>query len=165
MRLQRLISTLVVALGTMVAVMSQADAANLGLADVKNAEYYSIMDRKIYKFKDGGAAMGGGGGINLHKVLFGDLNNDGQGDAAVVLEESGGASAIYYQLSAVINKNGKPLQIDSVMLGDHVRIDKFRIENGAIVVELTSSPRFPPVQRKTVKYRLVGNKLVGPPAF
>ncbi|MDE2840156.1 MAG: hypothetical protein OXM03_05965, partial [Chloroflexota bacterium] len=53
-------------------------------------------------------------------VALGDLNGDGIWDAAVVLEASGGGSGTFRSLEAVINEDGAPVHVASVLLGDRV---------------------------------------------
>ena len=53
-------------------------------------------------------------------MCFGDINNDGAPDAAVVLAASGGGSGTFYSLEAVVNQYGKPVDIASISLGDRI---------------------------------------------
>ena len=74
-------------------------------------------------------------------VAHGDLNGDGTSDAAIILWENSGGSGTFVHLAAVSNEGGKPRHIDSVSLGDRVKIQSLSIKGGVITVEiLTQGP-------------------------
>jgi hypothetical protein len=144
----------------------------LTLESVRNAEYRS----KYYE--DGPVRLNNGrhetkidpdsdmkAFIELtDKIAFGDLNGDGNPDAAVILLSSGGGSGGFFELAAMINQNGKPQQAAMQYLGDRVDIKSIAIKSGIIVVDmLTHGPNDPqccPTVRKTQRYRLDGGRLV-----
>lgn len=71
-------------------------------------------------------------------VALGDLNGDGIWDAAVVLEASGGGSGTFRSLEAVINEDGAPVHVASVLLGDRVQIEELLIADQYIRVQMVT---------------------------
>lgn len=55
-------------------------------------------------------------------VQFADLDKDGSEDAAVIYVWNKGGEEIFYELAALLNKKGKPVQVSSADLGDRVVI-------------------------------------------
>ncbi len=100
----------------------------------------------------------------LSKVAFGDLDNDGMEDAAVLLIYSGGGSGSFYLLFAVINKNGTPYNAASTLLGDRVVVQSFNIKSGRISIDMiTHGPDDPsccPTLKEVIRYKLAGGNLV-----
>lgn len=98
------------------------------------------------------------------KMAFGDLNGDGAKDAAVILLSSGGGSGGFFELAAMINRNGKPEQTGLKYLGDRVDIKSVAIRSGIIVVDmLTHGPDDPqccPTSRVKRNFRLQGWQMV-----
>ena len=70
-------------------------------------------------------------------MALGDLNGDGIWDAVVVLEASGG-SGTFRSLEAVINENGEPVHVASVLLGDRVQIEELIIGDRYIRVKMVT---------------------------
>lgn len=70
------------------------------------------------------------------QVAFGDLNGDGIWDAAVVLEASGGGSGTFFTLAAVVNNGGAPVHVDSVLLGDRVKLEEMIVADLYVKVQL-----------------------------
>ncbi len=95
---------------------------------------------------------------------FGDLDGDGAEDAAVFLASSGGGSGTFMSLEAVLNDQGTPKHVASVLLGDRVQVKSVTIESGEITVEVvTHGPDDPlccPTLEATQKFRLEGEALV-----
>jgi heat shock protein HslJ len=74
-------------------------------------------------------------------AAFGDLDGDGQEEAAVILVTNPGGSGTFYDL-AVARMQGEALtNLATTLLGDRLQIKNIRIENGEISVEmLTHGP-------------------------
>ena len=150
--------------------------AELNILMLKNAVYSTVAwntpDRFEHRVKlvNGKYEHQGPYGVTDHeevemgKTAFGDLNGDGKNDAAVILYHNTGGSGTVTQVAAVLDVNGQPQHIASRNLGDRTEIKKLTIKKGIIFVTV-DNPRFFPGQKKTVKYRLVGNKLIGPEPF
>ena len=100
----------------------------------------------------------------LHDLIaFGDLDNDGVDDAAVVLSYNGGGSGTFYSLLAVVNENGAPLHVASIGLGDRIRLNSLEIVAGVITVKMIahgpSEGLCCPTQDTVATFRLNGNTL------
>ena len=101
--------------------------------------------------------------VEFKQAAFGDLDNNGSEDAAVIFAYSGGGSGYFYVMSAVRNHQGAPQEAASEMLGDRVIIKSLAIKSGVIMVPMvTQCPRDSMANRtlkKTMRYKLAGNKL------
>jgi hypothetical protein len=71
------------------------------------------------------------------KVAFGDLNGDDATDAAAVLATNTGGSGTFVDLAVLINESGEAIHEASLFLGDRVKPDAIRIENGEIALDMT----------------------------
>jgi heat shock protein HslJ len=102
------------------------------------------------------------------KMAFGDLNGDGEKDAAVILITNPGGSGTFRYLAAVINQNGSPNHVASQLLGDRIKVKSLSIRSGEITVEMiTHGPSDPlccPTLEAIHDYQLQGNKLVFAPS-
>lgn len=102
----------------------------------------------------------------LERTSLGDLNNDGQADAAVILSSNYGGSGDFVELAAVINQNGLPKHVASALLGDRVEIKSLAIHQGIISVDmLTHGPQDAmanPTQPRRKRFKLAEGKLVSP---
>ena len=92
-------------------------------------------------------------------VAFGDLDADKVDDAAVVLISDTSGSGRFYDLFAVLDRNGKGYPVASVFLGDRIEVNALTIEDGHIVVDmLTRGPgeamADEPTQQVTQRYGL-----------
>ena len=70
----------------------------------------------------------------LPQTAFGDLNQDGKDEAAILLGENGGGSGVFVSLIAVTFNNGKPVQAGSVLIDDRPKIRELSIKNGQIIL-------------------------------
>ena len=97
------------------------------------------------------------------KMAFGDLNGDGEKDAAVILIINPGGSGTFRYLAAVINQNGAPNHVASQLLGDRVKVKSLSIKSGEITVKMiTHGPSDPlccPTLEAIQDYQLQGDKL------
>ncbi len=101
--------------------------------------------------------------IRLVDVAFGDLDGDGIADAAVILVTNPGGSGTFYDLVAVLNRDGEPEHIATIALGDRAQIQALSVESGQITVRMiTHGPDDPmccPTQEVEQIYALQGDKL------
>ncbi len=101
--------------------------------------------------------------IRSDLIVMGDLDGDGVADAAVLLISNPGQSGTFYDLAAVINDRGIPRHIDTVHLGDRVKVKSISIQSGTIRVEmLAHGPKDPlccPTVEVTRTYKLDAHKL------
>jgi hypothetical protein len=91
-------------------------------------------------------------------IVFGDLNGDGSGDAAAVLISDPGGSGTFYDLAAVVDQAGEPVNVATTSLGDRLIINELRLEGNEIVVDMvTTGPTDPlccPSQHVIKRYKL-----------
>jgi len=95
----------------------------------------------------------------LDTVAFGDLDGDSFADAAVILVTNGGGSGSFYEVFAVLDRQGAPAPVASAMLGDRIQVNSLMVQPGAIVVDmLTQGPgdsmAGPPTQAETRTYEI-----------
>jgi heat shock protein HslJ len=146
-------------------------AAPLTEEALKNAEYHSewpadgvaqLTDGEYRKPTVEGSATELV--IRLVNVIFGDLDGDGVEDAAVILVADPGGSGTFYDLAAVINRDGNPEHVATTFLGDRADIQAFSVESGQVVVDMiTHGPDDPmccPTQRVEQTYELQGDELM-----
>jgi hypothetical protein len=110
-------------------------------------------------------SMGGSLLVALSKMrAHGDLDGDGDPDMAVLLVADADDDRMLIYLAAVINQNGNAIAAGSILLGDRVNVDKMRIENGQIVVNMrthaSDDPPCCPTLEVVWRYNLQGNRLV-----
>jgi hypothetical protein len=95
---------------------------------------------------------------------FGDLNDDGLDDAAIVLISNPGGSGTFYNLIAVLNQSGQPKGAVSLQLGDRVQLKSINIVGSQIKVDMiTQGPSDPlccPTLEVTQTYQLQGDQLI-----
>lgn len=110
-----------------------------------------------------------GSGANAFSVqmlgiyALGDLNGDGNADAAIILVENGGGSGEFESVIAVINQGGVPHQESQASLGDRVQIKSVNISSGVIhldmLVQGLSDPMCCPSMPQKQNYWLIDNRL------
>ncbi len=142
---------------------------------LRNAQYQvdeANVEGGVIELADGGYEgepyVEGGASRPLYFLsdvyAFGDLNDDGVADAAVVLIGTFGGSGSFYQLKAVIDEGGSPVNVASAPLGDRVELQSLEIEGGLIVVEMVThaddDPLCCPTQQVLRRYALEGGQLV-----
>ncbi len=144
----------------------------LTLKELKNAEYFIVeYDERIqlqngYYFKPWQPNSATGLEVQIYnsKVAFGDLNNDGKEDAALVLTASGGGSGSFRSLVVMLNEEGKPLYLTEESLGDRVVVNSINIESGIIILNMIvhapGDGLCCPSLEKIFKYRLSENQLL-----
>lgn len=69
------------------------------------------------------------------QAAIADLNGDKINDAALILIQDGGGSGTFYYVAANISlKDGKHIGTNAILLGDRIKMQSIKIENGNIVV-------------------------------
>lgn len=147
----------------------------LTLEQLRNAEYrlplLGDQDTPIRLVDGMGTLIYGEGateretvGLIDDAVAFGDLDGDGNADAAVVVYTSGGGSGSFIYLVAVLDRNGAPSQAARAYLGDRVRVESLSISDGQILAQiLAHGPQDGlccPSVRTTSTFTLHGDRLV-----
>jgi hypothetical protein len=95
---------------------------------------------------------------------LGDLNGDGDVDAAAVLSTDPGGSGTFYDLVAVVSERDGPRHVATASLGDRVLVEAVRVANGWVTVDLLThdsedSMSAPSVPLKQT-YRLIDDELL-----
>lgn len=140
------------------------------LDQLKNIEY-SVDSKQKVILKDGkyikeypGLAETFEVGIFNNLIAFGDLNNDGKKDAAVIIDFRSGGTGHFYNISAVINNNGQPESAAYSFLGDRIEISSIKIDGGIIYVDGTFKKDTDggccPTDKKIREFKLENNKLI-----
>lgn len=97
--------------------------------------------------------------VDFSMSASGDLNNDGISDAVVVLAMNGGGSGSFSYLAAVLNQDGEPLNVDTVLIGISVDIKSIKIASGMIILDLLIhgfwDPMCCPEKKAHYEYKLV----------
>lgn len=93
----------------------------------------------------------------------GDLDRDGDPDAAVLLVADATDDRMFIYLGAILNENGAPARTTAIELGDRVKVDDLSIEHGQIVVTMTTHDADDPACCPTLdvawSYTLQGEQL------
>ncbi len=93
----------------------------------------------------------------------GDLDGDGDEDQAVLLVADAADDRMFIYVGAVVNDDGVPRASATLRLGDRVKVDNLEVENGQIVVTLTThtsdDPACCPTLDAEYHYVLAGDAL------
>jgi hypothetical protein len=136
--------------------------------DIKNADFLldEYMQDKTIRLKEGAFEDSNPDSyysMGITKIVMGDMNGDGNNDAAVIYVWSGGGSGHFYTLAAVLNKDGKPMHVATEELGDRIIIKSVTIDSGKIIIDMVvhgpDEPLCCPTKKQIVKYGLEKNKL------
>jgi hypothetical protein len=123
-----------------------------------------------YQFVDGKYNAGGDPSGSEYASLslldyyaFGDLNEDGVDDAAVLIAENYGGSGVFVSVNAVLNENGQPHHAASYLVDDRPQIKALEIRDGRIfldaVIHGTDDAMCCPTFPVTQTFQLIGNSL------
>jgi len=88
----------------------------------------------------------------LGDPVIGDLDADGDEDAALFLAHDPGGSGTFYYVAAALNENGRYRGTNAVLLGDRVIPEDLAIRDGFVEVRYSDRPAGEPMStRPTVK--------------
>jgi hypothetical protein len=97
-------------------------------------------------------------------MAFGDLNNDGAGDAAALVAENYGGSGTFVSLIVFVNNNGSPVQAAVAPIDDRPMINDINIEAGQVALQATvhsfEDPMCCPTLETTRHYELTATGLL-----
>ncbi|TET55512.1 MAG: hypothetical protein E3J64_00195 [Anaerolineales bacterium] len=100
-------------------------------------------------------------------LAYGDLDDDGDADAAVILVERAGGTGAFYYVAAVLNDSGLPHGVAVASLGDRVIVNTIGISDGIIAIEGVThgvgDPSCCPTLEWIWEYELSGGALVEVP--
>jgi heat shock protein HslJ len=126
------------------AAIQPAAAAPVPLSALANAEYHGIYEQPV-TLKEGryeGEPFLADGASRPTVILIdrmvavGDLDADGEQDAAVLLVENSGGSGSFVYLAAVSLAGGAARNLATTQLGDRVQVRNLSQDDGAILVDL-----------------------------
>jgi len=113
---------------------------NGSAADPRNATY--MVDGRQVSLKDGRCETEAapGSASRIATVVFGepvagDLDGDGDEDAALFLMHSSGGSGTFYYVAVSINDGGGFRGTNAVLLGDRISPRQIGIRDGVVVVD------------------------------
>ena len=138
------------------------DVLKNGTYDVKDLGSLTLQNGAYEKKYGDGATM-------LNKVGYmmsaiGDLDKDGNKDAAVVLYANTGGSGTFIYLFAITNKNKTLYQAGSLLIGDRTQVKSMAIDGGKISMQVldfaASDPKCCPSLNKTRTFTLQAGALV-----
>jgi hypothetical protein len=152
----------------------QSTSESLPLDTLRNMDYHSVRAQPFpYEFTltDGIYLVPDGPYANeahmqlMEPVAYGDLNQDGADDAAVILEGWFGGTGQFIFLAAVIDQDGGPVNAATVLLGDRIVVNASSIQDGNIVLDMIThtpgkDPACCPTLQTTVTYQVAENDLV-----
>jgi hypothetical protein len=142
---------------------AEAPLPGLSLEMLKNFTY-AVPDFNIDAALQNGAFDNGEVRVQLvEPSAFGDLNGDGLEDAVAVLIVDPSGTGTFFNLVALLNQNGAPVQAAFSYIGDRQGILNLEIINGQIKLDyVTQGPEDPlccASEHMIRTYRLVGNTL------
>lgn len=110
-----------------------------------------------YRTADGGwVPIGKSVQLVSPSISFGDINNDGFDDAAVVVQRVADDGSADFALAAMIDQGDILFNIADLPLGSSVEVYSHTIENGQILIDMKIGDAAP----ATYRYELLGNQLV-----
>jgi hypothetical protein len=108
------------------------------VSDPKNISY--VVEGAVFNMKDGKAEIKyapGSASKNILRVfgepVYGDLDGDGDSDAALILQNQPGGSGIFYYAVLAINADGKYRATNALVLGDRIAPQTVEIRDGRAV--------------------------------
>lgn len=150
--------------------LSPAKKPEIALNESKiiNYRYYLFFGKRFVQLKDGYYKSGSNPddyiSARLEHYAIGDLNKDGNDDAAAILSSQGMGSGTFYELTALVLKDRKISQTNSIVVGDRIKITSLSIESGEIILDAvthkTDDPSCCPSQRYIKRLKLDGKELV-----
>lgn len=69
------------------------------------------------------------------KTVYGDLNGDGNDDAAILLIHDPGGSGTFFYVAGALNIDGKFQGTNAVLLGDRITPRDLQIQNGLLITK------------------------------
>jgi len=102
--------------------------------------------------------------VEITDKAFGDLNQDGVDDSAIIITETGGGSQVLISLVAILANSGTPLVVGKAVLGDRTAIKSLKVASHRIVLEvIVHGPEDAmccPSVNKRLEYSVVAGKMV-----
>jgi hypothetical protein len=113
-------------------------AADVAAADPLNAAY--VIDDQMLRLRAGRhQAPAAPGSATLRtttvfgKPAFGDLDDDGRPDAALLLVQQSGGSGVFFYVAAALNRSDGYHGTNGVLLGDRIAPQSITIRHGVVM--------------------------------
>ena len=124
---------------------------------LKNATY-TIPEQGTYTLNQGSYESDNVKVMMLQPIALGDIDQDGDEDAAVILAVNTGGSGTFMYLAAATINGGQVSNPDTYSLGDRVRVQSLKIKDGRIRLNLlkhqADDPQCCPSQLISISYQL-----------
>jgi len=164
----RALATLMLAAMSGPALATGLDTQPLGLTRLQNSAYSGFEDIQGQVVLDAGHWEGEPpqpDSASIPRVDFlgdlvarGDLDGDGEDEAAVMLTTTFGGTGVYHYIAVVDQLAGENRNIDTRLVGDRVQLRGMRIEEGYLVLDLVRAgpgdPGCCPTEVVMLQYRL-----------
>lgn len=149
-------------------VTAEAEGMGLSLNQFKNYSFISPSLNETVQLKDGKYETGSGTTYESLQLLdqagFGDLNGDGNTDAAVLLAENNGGSGVFVYLVALVKQADGYAQSSPILIDDRPNIEGVSINNNHVHLEGkihgTSDSMANPTMLVDEEYELVRSRLI-----
>ncbi len=151
---------------------SPSPSAALTLAALKNATYVLrssgepvqvILVDGAFKLNDAAHNQSITGKL-VEPAATGDLNEDGEPDAAVIIAANFGGSGTFHELIVVLSKSSQIVQAGNLALGDRLQEKQLTIQQGIISLDYlrqgANDPMCCPSEHALTTYQLKADKLV-----
>lgn len=119
---------------------SEDTALEQSALDVKNISY--VVGEVRFDLKDGKAENEVEGGFSKNVLMmfgepvYGDLNEDGKMDAAVMLVNNAGGSGIFYYAALVVSNGDVYVPTNAMLLGDRIAPQTVEIRDGRAIYNI-----------------------------
>ena len=145
--------------------------AEPSIAELRSATFHKIYDEPLtlvdgrwegLPFTEGGSSRPRAGIADVFYAA-GDLDGDGNGEAAVIIWENSGGSGSYHYLAVSRRENEEIVNVDTVLVEDRPKILSLHISDRQVVLELIQhgpdEPACCPTQHALRRWQIVEGKL------
>ncbi len=107
-------------------------------ADPLNATYIIESEKYIFINGESEKEIEPGSATKIETRIFsvpttGDLDADGDNDAAFFIQQNPGGTGTFYYLAVAINNNGKYTGTNAIWIGDRIAPQMVEIKNGQVI--------------------------------
>lgn len=124
---------------------------------LKNATY-TIPDQGSFSLSNGSYQKDSVTLNLINPIALGDINSDGVQDAAAILALQTGGSGTFMYLAIISSQAGTITNLDTIPLGDRVRVQSLNIKNGQVRLNIlkhkSTDPQCCPTNLVTEVYQL-----------